>query len=62
MKSMAWGFPIYTLYRRLVMNMPEESVSGKFGLKKKIISQVVYWLLFLNLPFGGERYYVLCQV
>jgi SAM-dependent methyltransferase len=61
-KSMAWGFPLYNIYRRLVMNMPEESIGGQFGNKKKFISQVVYWLLFLNLPFGGERYYVLCEV
>lgn len=61
-KSMSWGFPFYNLYRRLVMNMPEEAISGKFDLKKRIISELTYWLLFLNLPFGGERYYVLCKV
>lgn len=61
-KSMSWGFPFYNLYRRFVMNMPEETISGKFDIKKRIISELVYWLLFLNLPFGGERYYVLCKV
>jgi SAM-dependent methyltransferase len=60
LKTMAWGFPFYNLYRRLVMNMPEESVSGTFDWKKRIISEILYWLLFINLPFGGERYYVLC--
>jgi SAM-dependent methyltransferase len=61
LKDMAWGFPFYTLYRRLVMNMPEETVSGNFDWKKRVISEILYWLLFINLPFGGERYYVLCR-
>jgi len=61
LKDMAWGFPFYTLYRRLVMNMPEETVSGNFDWKKRIISEILYLLLFINLPFGGERYYVLCS-
>jgi SAM-dependent methyltransferase len=60
-KDMAWGFPLYTLYRRLVMNIPEEAVSGHFDWKKKLISEVTYLLLFLNLPFWGDRYYVLCK-
>jgi len=61
LKDMGWGFPFYTLYRRLVMNMPEETVSGNFDWKKRIISEILYLLLFINLPFGGERYYVLCS-
>ncbi len=62
MKRMAWGFPFYNLYRRLVMIMPSESLGGKFDFKKKFISECVYWLLYLNVPFGGERYFVLCSV
>jgi SAM-dependent methyltransferase len=61
LKEMAWGFPLYNLYRRLVMNMPEESVSGNFDWKKRTISEILYLLLFFNLPYGGERYYVLCS-
>ena len=61
LKEMAWGFPLYTLYRRLVMNMPEETVSGSFDWKKRAISEILYLLLFINLSFGGERYYVLCS-
>jgi len=61
LKDMAWGFPLYTLYRRLVMNMPEETTGGNFDWKKKVISEILYLLLFINLPFGGERYYVLCS-
>jgi len=55
------GFPFYTLYRRLMMNVPENTVSGHFDWKKRLISVITYWLLFLNLPIWGERYYVLCH-
>jgi trans-aconitate methyltransferase len=61
-KSMAWGFPFYNLYRRLTMNMPSESLGGKFDFKKRFVSECIYWLLFLNLSIGGERYFVLCSV
>lgn len=60
--KMAWGFPIYNLYRRLVMNLPVESVSGKFDIKKRLIANLTYWLLFLNFPFGGDRYFVMCEI
>jgi len=60
-KEMAWGFPFYTLYRRLIMNVPENTVSGHFDWKKRLISEITYWLLFLDLPIWGERYYVLCH-
>jgi trans-aconitate methyltransferase len=62
LRRMAWGFPFYNLYRRLVMNLPVESLSGKFDLKKRLISLLTYWLLFFNLPFWGDRYFVLCEV
>jgi trans-aconitate methyltransferase len=60
-KEMAWGFPLYTIYRRLIMNVPEEAVGGHFDWKKKLVSEITYLILFINLPFWGDRYYVLCQ-
>lgn len=60
-KEMAWGFPFYTIYRRLIMNLPENATGGRFDWKKRLISEITYLILFLNLPFWGDRYYVLCH-
>ncbi|HEY59765.1 MAG TPA: class I SAM-dependent methyltransferase [Anaerolineae bacterium] len=61
-KKIAWGFPFYNIYRRIVMNMPKDAVGGKFSQRKKMLSNILYWLLFLNLPIGGERFFVLSSV
>ena len=60
-KKISWGFPFYNLYRRLVMRLPASTVSGKYGFKKRVISEAIYLLLFFNLPVGGERLFVLCE-
>lgn len=62
LREIAWGFPLYSLYRRLVMNLPENSTTGQFDWKKRLISEITYLILYLNLPFWGDRYHVLCQV
>jgi 2-polyprenyl-3-methyl-5-hydroxy-6-metoxy-1,4-benzoquinol methylase len=56
-----WGFPFYNLHRRLANRMPAETSTGSFNTRKKLIANLLYGLFFLNLPFGGERYYVLCR-
>lgn len=61
-KKMSWGFPLYNIYRRTVMNIPHDTLVKKFNWKKKMLSVILYWLLFLNLPIGGEKFYVLCSV
>lgn len=60
-KEMAWGFPFYTIYRRLIMNLPENATGGQFDWKKRLISKITYLILFLNLPFWGDRFFVLCH-
>lgn len=62
LREIAWGFPLYSLYRRLVMNLPENTTSGQFDWKKRLASEITYLLLYLNLPFWGDRYHVLCHV
>jgi trans-aconitate methyltransferase len=59
-RVMQWGFPVYNLYRRILHKLPESATTGKYGLWKKLNSLLLYFLLFLNLPFWGERYFALC--
>lgn len=56
-----WGFPVYNLYRRILHELPEAATTGKFGAGKRLSSFLFYYLLFINLPFWGERYFVLCK-
>jgi SAM-dependent methyltransferase len=62
MREMEWGFPFYTLYRRIMLLLPEESITGHFDWKKRLISAFTYQLLFLDFPFWGDRYHALCHV
>lgn len=60
-KAIQWGFPFYNLHRRFANRLPAETSGGTFSSRKKLISNLIYVLFFLNLPYGGERYYVLCR-
>ena len=60
-KRIAWGFPVYSLYRRLLHVLPEKVTTGKFSPIKKFTSYLIYLALFLSLPFWGDRYFVLCE-
>jgi SAM-dependent methyltransferase len=60
-KVIQWGFPFYNIHRRIANSMPAETSSGAFSARKKLVSDLLYALFYLNLPFGGERYYVLCR-
>lgn len=56
-----WGFPFYNIHRRLANWLPEQSTAGKYSLRKKLLSAVLYGLFYLNISPGGERYYALCR-
>lgn len=59
-RTIQWGFPFYNLHRRIVNSMPESSTMGRYSGRKKLISNLLYALFYLNIAPGGERYYVLC--
>lgn len=59
-KTIQWGFPFYNLHRRIVNRLPAATSGGEFGSRKKLISNLLYGLFYLNLSPGGERYYALC--
>lgn len=60
-KAMQWGFPFYNIHRRFANYMPAETSGGGFSPRKKLISNLIYGLFYLNFSSGGERYYVLCR-
>ena len=60
-KRILWGFPMYSLYRRLLHLLPEKTVTGKFSPFKKFTSYVLYLVLYLSLPFWGDRYFLVCE-
>jgi SAM-dependent methyltransferase len=60
-KRIRWGFPFYNLYRRLLHILPEKTVTGKFSPFKRFTSYLIYLMLYANLPFWGDRYFLICE-
>lgn len=60
-KRILWGFPAYSLYRRLLHILPEKVVTGKFSPMKRFTSYLLYLALYLSLPFWGDRYFLVCE-
>lgn len=61
LKVIQWGFPFYNLHRRFANRMPQQATQGRYNARKKLISNLLYALFYLNIAPGGERYYVLCR-
>lgn len=48
-ESKTWGFPLYTLYYRLVLNRSNPSQQwGAAPKRTSIVSSVLYWILFID--------------
>ncbi len=64
-KSMQWGFPFFTpIHLAMVHSQSLEQNplrTGKFGIVKRILSKILYFLFFLNIPNTGERIFVLAK-
>jgi trans-aconitate methyltransferase len=60
-RAIQWGFPFYNIHRRMANLMPAGTSTGSFSRRKKLISNLLYLLFFLNVSYRGERYYVLCR-
>jgi trans-aconitate methyltransferase len=60
-RAIQWGFPFYNMHRRIANAMPAGTPTGAFSSRKKFVSNLLYLLFFLNVPYLGERYYVLCR-
>ncbi len=57
-----WGFPFYSpIYRKLISRTSEKSRTGKYGIGRKFISTVLYYLFFLNVINKGDRLIVVAK-
>jgi hypothetical protein len=60
-KSIQWGFPFFSPIGRLLQNIKPEMGIGKYGLATKIVSELLYWLGFLNSSKRGDLLIVLAE-
>ena len=60
-RATQWGFPFYNIHRRMANLMPASTSTGAFSARKKLVSNLLYLLFYLNVSFHGERYYALCR-
>jgi len=57
-----WGFPFYSpMYRSIIKHTAEESRSGKFGIMRKLISTMLYYIFMLNILDKGDRLVILAH-
>ncbi|CAG0951098.1 demethylmenaquinone methyltransferase / 2-methoxy-6-polyprenyl-1,4-benzoquinol methylase [Methanosarcinales archaeon] len=61
-KEREWGYPFYSpLYRSIIKHTPEESRSGKFGILRRMMSTVIYYIFMLNVLNKGDRLVILAS-
>lgn len=57
-----WGFPFYSpLYRWLLTRMGGQGTEGSYGLKRRLIANMVYGLFMLNSSKQGDLILVLAR-
>jgi SAM-dependent methyltransferase len=66
LRMFKWGFPIHSFYKRLISNGSPEKVYQQFadvryGLKEKLLCQVLYLAFFLNVFDRGDQLIVLAE-
>lgn len=61
-KVINWGFPFFSpLHRSLLDKFPQKINYGKFGIFRKLISNILYYLFFLNLKNCGDYIFILSR-
>ena len=60
-KKIEWGWPLYSpLYRNLLdFGKVETMTGGKFGILKKTISFILYYIFFINSLSKGDAIFIL---
>lgn len=62
-KNINWGWPFYSpIYRDILNKTPEKATTGQFGLTRKIISRLIFYLFFFNSWKKGDVIAVLAEV
>ncbi len=59
-KVIEWGFPFFSpMHRFLLDKFPQKINYGKFGIFRKMISNMLYLLFFLNCDYRGDYIFIL---
>lgn len=62
-KIVRWGWPFYSpLYRDILQKTPSSATTGEFGLLRKIISRLIFYLFFFNSWQKGDVITILAEV
>jgi hypothetical protein len=57
-----WGFPFYSpLYRWILTRTGGQGTDGSYGLKRKVLAQVLYGTFLLNSANRGDLIFVLAS-
>ncbi len=58
-----WGFPLYSpLYRNFLEITGSRGTTGKFGLFRRFVSTVLYYLFLLNSSKRGDQIFILAKI
>ncbi|MEW6102530.1 MAG: class I SAM-dependent methyltransferase [bacterium] len=56
-----WGFPFYSPIHRFLLDKSPQITEGRFGVFRKVLSQIVYFLFYLNLSCKGDILIILAK-
>jgi ubiquinone/menaquinone biosynthesis C-methylase UbiE len=58
-----WGFPFYSpLYRNFLDMIGSKGTMGEFGLFRKLVAKLIYWIFLLNSSKRGDEILVLAKL
>jgi SAM-dependent methyltransferase len=58
-----WGFPFYSpLYRNFLDMIGSKGTMGEFGLVRKLVAKLIYWIFLLNSSKRGDEILVLAKL
>lgn len=65
LKSKKWGFPFFTpIYETIISSFDIKKnplKTGNFGFKKKLVSKILFFVFFLNIPDKGDRIFIFAE-
>jgi len=56
-----WGFPLLSIYRRVMDTLSESQVLGTYGRGKKLVCQLVYLAYYVNCFNAGDCLFALAR-
>lgn len=65
LKSKRWGFPFFTPIHEAIIHVfgikNNPLRTGKFGIVKRSLSKILYYIFYLNIPDKGDRIFILAE-